>query len=193
MAVFTAKIKTEGNVDFFDRMAKNAGDLKEAFGAIGQHIAQTAMQRIRNRPGYESPLRPGASLSTAGIAITAMAEDRVEIGTSLPHARIQHEGGEVFPKGKALAIPMKDDLVAQERWPRDIDPDRSRLVFIPSKRGKRIGVLIDPTGATGYGKGVLFVLMSSVTIPSQPYLFWDEEDKTLALDLLKEAIFGRST
>ncbi len=193
MAALTYNMRVEGNPDFFAKMARNTDHLQDSLSAIGVYMAQTAAQRIRSRPGYESPLKPGASLSTNAIAITDISPLHVEIGASLPYARIQQEGGEVFPKGKALAIPMKDDLVAQDRWPRDVDPDRSKLVFIPKREGKRIGVLIDPTGAAGFGPGLLFVLMSSVTIPARPYLFWDEDDQKLAVDLLAEALYGEAT
>lgn len=165
-----------GNVAMHENLFGALADFSKPLGLAGARIAQNAARRIRMRPTYQPPLAPGPSLSTTGIAVSNLQKLSVTIGTPLPYAEIQHDGGTIFPKtGKALAIPERQSLIAKKLWPRDIDPDRKVLKFIPSITGVTIGVLIDKEGVLGHGKGILYVLVAKSVIVGQPYFYRGNE------------------
>lgn len=113
------------------------------------------------------------------------SRDRVEVGSSLAYAAQVHFGGTIRPKtGKFLAIPIPTRLKRSGRWPRDLDPKREQLRFIPTKGGKADAVLVDPTGELGFGKGVLYALSRSVTQDPKPYLFISDSDQRTIRDEL---------
>lgn len=200
--MFEIRIEESGNTSMEKEIQQAVGDLRDAFAAIGVRIAENSSRRIRQRPSYRPPLAPGRSLSTGGISVSSIRPSSVEIGAVLPYAEIQHEGGLILPReGKLLAIPVKDTLRAMNAgadgqqgtgWPRDVDPDRTILRFIPSRTGRSVGVLVDEEGKAGHGTGVLYVLVQSTTILGQPYLFDRNdlfaEDWDITFEILEDHI-----
>ena len=180
--------------------------------AVGAVQANTCADRIKQRSTYRLPLSgEGPHLSVAGTAggihagLVGPAE--LSVFSLRPHARIQQEGGTILPKtGKALAIPLTDELRKSGLWPRHLDPDRSQMQFIPvhGANPNVIGILVPKEPKSGKGKrgkrrrpGVrasfrkkpftgkaLYVLVKQTQIKAQPYLYWDEADMDRAVQLL---------
>jgi hypothetical protein len=90
----------------------------------------------------------------------------VIVGPHKIYARIQDQGGVVYPKKKYLAIPLPFANVRKGKWPRDWGPDD--LVFINrDKKGK------DPLLALKTGKGRIepkYALKRSATLKGVHYV-----------------------
>lgn len=199
--MFTVTLQ-QTNADIHERLGAALSDLSEFLTPFGQYVAQESSRRIRERSSYDPSVHPDPALSSTGITIRDVAPQSVSVGTSLPYARIQQEGGTIAPKppGKALAIPVRDSLRALRGgsagvtgWPRDIDPERTTLRFIPSPLTGSgiIGVLVDEQGTLGHGAGVLYILVAASAIKGQPYLFVDEDDWAVGSELLTGYLRGK--
>lgn len=199
--MFTVTLQ-QTNADMHGRLADALADLSDFLGPFGQYVAQESSRRIRERPTYDPSVHPDPALSSTGITVSDIHPQSVSVGTSLPYARVQQEGGTIHPKppGKALAIPVRESLRALRGgsagvtgWPRDIDPGRTTLRFIPSPLTGSgvIGVLVDPEGELGHGAGILYVLVASSAIVGQPYLLVDESDWEVGSEMLVGYLQGR--
>lgn len=115
-------------------------------------VAMTFMtQRVKER--LAAKLKGGHHTNRLGRSWTIGAPDNVfrhgrdfaEAGSALPYARKVNEGGTIRPREmENLAIPLTDKLRRMDdNWPRDIDPGRDILEFIPLE-GKHTGLLINP-------------------------------------------------
>jgi len=115
------------------------------------------------------------------------------VGSNVPYAAQQDVGGPITPvTAKLLAIPVPMQLKKQEtNWPRDIDPGRKVLRFVPSKK-RTGGVLIDDKGLLGFGAGILYVLADRVVTPAKNFAHWAREEiEFIQNDLWPRFISGR--
>lgn len=187
------------NPDLHLNLQRALSDLRGFLAPFGVYIAQQASRRIRERPSYLPSVHPDPALSSTGIAVADVGPRSVSVGTSLPYARIQQEGGTITPKTvKLLAIPQKESLRALRGgsgatgWPRDIDPTRKRMRFVPVRNGSgAVGVLVDDKGELGHGAGILYVLVRKSEIKAQPYLYVSDADWALGAKLLSEHLLRR--
>jgi hypothetical protein len=137
-------------------------------------------------------LRVSARGAASGDGIFDLGDDFVRVGSSVPYARQLQFPKPILPKkGKALAIPLTTKLKRQQVSPRDIDPQRQVLSFIPSDDGRGIGVLIDEKNQLGFGTAPLFALVARVTQEPRPFLFWSEDDQnTIATEIYPQWLRG---
>ena len=172
-----------------------------AVARLTQVLKQEEAARAVRTGNLMASLRAGAQGAPSVHTVFRTGAFEVEIGTNLVYAAQVHFGGPITPRrAKALAIPVRKSLALQGLGPREIDPARQLLTFVPSRGGKPnvIGYLVDPgeapsgrrrarRGRTRYGPGVLYVLASRVMQPPRPYLYWDEEDERVVLEELVPA------
>ncbi|MFQ5462650.1 MAG: hypothetical protein ACE5E5_08495 [Phycisphaerae bacterium] len=189
-------IEITGDRDLFERVAnrlQNQSVLMERIGVLGVNRGNDRLAGVVD-PGGISRGTLGASLH-----IMDVTDLSVTFGSNLPYAAQFQFGGTILPKtGTALAIPLTDQLKKAGLSPRDVDPSRELLEFIPSKAGGAgIGVLVDPgrelegrqrkrRGSTPYGPGPLFALVRSVTQEPHPFLGFDKEDVAEVEKMYKE-------
>ncbi|HEB79263.1 MAG TPA: hypothetical protein ENI79_02150 [Rhodospirillales bacterium] len=177
--------------DSFKRVAERQVDLRPLMRVVGVYMMSRGLQRLvaQVQPGQvRSPglrqslmVSGGGSGGVAGKTIFNVDAQGVTVGSRMRHAAIMQHGGTILPKsGKSLAIPKDDRLARDEIWPRDLDPGRDKLTFIPAKRkgGGVIGFLVDKDGDMGFGEGsVLYMLVRRSRQRARPYLFFDAEDE----------------
>ena len=129
-------------------------------------------------PPKDGFLKSNYYAEAASTARAAVADGVavVEVGPDDPNGpgsgiALHYYGGTVYPKKKALAIPI--DPVVAGIWPSSAEGD---LGFIPSKDPANVGFLTNPdTGA------VLWLLVPKATIPADPdVLPTDDEILTAA-------------
>ena len=121
----------------------------------------------------------------------AVTDLMVEAGSNLAYAAQVNEGGTIEPTtGKALAIPLPMGLKRRHvNWPRDLDPGRETLAFVPILRGTVIGMLIDPEGVHGFGKdAALFLLVRRVTQTGKHFAVWDEQAQEEVQDAYRDFV-----
>ena len=160
---------------------------------------ESAGERLTTVLKGESDLRTGALDASLRVddngrgnedSIFELSDDSVTVGSNLVHAAQVHFGGRIEPKAgnKALAIPLPVGLKRDKQSPRDLDPNRDVLRFVPfvgGASGNVFGGLVDDENEFGFGEDeLLFVLARFVDQPPRPFLFWDEDDKrTIREDL----------
>ena len=179
---------------------RNPRDFFEVVGVLGMSMMQrrlAASQSTREDAFRTNQL--AASLSVGGLdAHFDVQRDSVTVGSNVAYAAIQNEGGTIYPTppNKALAIPLPRRLKSQAAsgagWPRDLDPERDDLSFVPINRGNVIGLLTDPENAFGFGADeALYLLVRSTTIKAKHFADWDQQAKEeiegLYEDFLEEA------
>ena len=96
-----------------------------------------------------------------------------EIGSSLEYARQVDEGGPIrpVPPGRALAVPVTERTKRSKLWPRDVDPERKLLVFIPRK-GKA-PMLVHPDE----GEDLAWVLVAGTFFEGHHFALFTERDE----------------
>jgi phage gpG-like protein len=201
-------ITVEGDRKMFIRTAERHEDFASFMRAVGVLVMSSSLTRLTSvlaQNPAESAVRSGnltASLRVGGSGqggfgrpsvqsphtVWHDSKDHVEVGSNLVYAATVHFGsppGGIRPtSGKYLAIPIPTRLKRSGRWPRDLDPRREHLRFIPTKGGKAEAVLVDEEGTLGFGKGVLYALKQSVDIKARPYLFISDDDQRTIRDEL---------
>lgn len=208
-----------GDRTLLERASKNLRATRtfmERVGVLGLSAADRRLSTVLRQD--EKAIRTGdlaRSLTRGGEGnVFDVGAFSVEVGTGVHYAAQVQHGGTIFPKNvKALAIPVNDRLKRQQLGPRDIDPTRELLRFVPFSTGKPniIGGLIDEgetddqlakrretkkrakrkKSATGYGEGLLFVLAYWVTQQPRPFLFWsDAELREIETDLFPRWVRG---
>lgn len=192
MISVTAKVT--GDVQQFGRAAENLKQSKKLLKQVGVLLMSSAVDRLSSVLSQDADAvrtgKLGASLrvnkegSGSSDTIFELSDALATVGSNLPYAAQVHHGGTIRPvSGKLLAIPIPAKLKRSRRWPRDIDPQRKLLTFIPNDSGFG-GVLVDEEGVAGFGKGVLFVLVPIVRQDPRPFLFVGDEDQQVIEDEL---------
>lgn len=200
-------LEITGDRDLFERVSKAARSPRSLLHNVGQLGMASGVKRLTEvlqkkpedavRTGrLMSSIRGGASGRAGEDTVFEISDLQAVVGTNVPYAAMRQYGtvdGPIrpIPPNKALAIPIPIALKRSKESPRDIDPNRELLSFIPIFRGKVIGLLVDggarligqkgkkgkkQMGATPYGPGPLFVLMRYVEQEGTPFLFWGPED-----------------
>ncbi len=146
-------------------------------------LTQTVQPGQFRTPGLRQSLQvgPGGSGGTRDTVFRADGFGAV-VGSTMPHARIQQEGGIIRPvSGRALAIPLIDQLKRQELWPRDFARDALTFIVPKNKKSGLVGYLFDRDGSLGFGERPIYMLVSRVVRKPAPYLYFNDADlKTLS-------------
>jgi len=169
-------------------------------GVLGMSSAVRRLPDVLNKSNdgvrsgrLMSSIRAGVSGNGGGDTVFNLSDAMVEVGTNVPYAAQRQYGGPIFPTGghKALAIPVPIALKRSGESPRDLDPNRTILQFVPIYGHRNIvGKLVDGgvegplekgkrkrEAKTAYGPGTLFLLASYVEQEGTPFLYWSDEDK----------------
>ena len=151
--------------------------------AIGIRLRDRIKQRIRNGEIVPETTgkRSGRTLYTRGHLARSikyrMEGNKIYLtagDTSVPYARIQHEGGTIVPKtSKYLAIPLtaKAKLYKPRQFPEATFIAKG---YIFSKQGDK------PVAQ--------YKLVKSVTIPARPYLYVGPNDMKQIDELVREYV-----
>lgn len=131
-------------------------DVRENFdkshGPDGQAWKPLAFPRP-NSKGSDKPLLNNgilrASVTGTGQGhVEEITDHSLTIGTNLPYARLQQEGGTITPKsGKALALPLTKEATRYK--PRDFP----RPLFVAWRKGAKSGVLAERPKFVKQSKG----------------------------------------
>ena len=190
------RVTISGDRTMFERALKAFREPKRLMSRVGILALSSAGRRLPSVLKSEGAIRTGrlaASLTQGGEGNVFEESDfRVVVGSNLPYAAQVHYGGIIEPKNaKALAIPLTDALKRQGIGPRELDPNRELLRFVPYTGSKPnvFALLVDPgmqgplakrkrkrEGGTPYGPGALFALAYWVNQQARPFLFFDEAD-----------------
>lgn len=168
--------------------------LMKQIGVLGMSSAVSRLQNLKQEKGgvrsggLMASLQAGQREKDGGNTIFKATETYAEFGTNVRHARIRHFGGTIKPKnGKALAMPLTKKLQRDQMWPRDYDPGRTKLKFVPINRGNVLGLLVEwgeekkktlKSGVTKFRRKIdpLYLLLRSATQEATPYMYWSDED-----------------
>ncbi|MEK6676572.1 MAG: hypothetical protein AABZ47_13080 [Planctomycetota bacterium] len=221
----TTRIEIGGDRDLFERVSnrlRKPSVLMQRIGILGmtrgvERLTQVLAQKpegeaVRTGTLYNS-IVSGIKGRGGGNTIFDLSDHEVSVGSNVAYARQLQQGGRINPKNaKALAIPLPVKLKRSRLSPRDIDPFRTELRFIPNRGGGKpniIGYLVDDSNFFKFrpkGKrrkkgepkppppkhtGVLlFALAKYVDQEAKPFLFWDEDDKRKINDELVPTWLG---
>ena len=181
-------VEVVGDDLLFIRASERLRDMRGFLTKVNVQLMGSAVKRLIDGYSPENKIRSGflaASMRVgstgtggSGDTIFEVGDDYGEVGSAMPYAAQHHFGGTITPvSGKALAIPLPDSLKRAGLWPRDLDPGRDKLTFIPEDDGGNVrGYLVDDEGTMEFGKGPLFVLVAHVTQEPRPFLLVGDED-----------------
>jgi len=162
--------------------------------SLGQYAVTQAVGRLDQVLSDDADTRTGKL--AASIEVFEAVDNRMVAGSNREYAAQVHRGGRIDPKppNRALAIPLPAKLKRSRQWPRQLDPNRDELSFVPIRGGASgnvIGLLVDDEGTLGFGRGeALFALAKYVDQPPRPYMYWDDEDLAAITDDLWPAFLG---
>lgn len=110
-------------------------DLTPEMQQVGAFVIKEAQANLKARRSKVSNGRLAKSLQAKPYRMA------VTIGSVLPYARIQQEGGVVRPrKRKRLAIPLQDDLAKKHVWPKHVKPENifrvGNILYLVRKKRK---------------------------------------------------------
>ena len=163
--------------------------------AIGQYAVTQSVGRL-GQVLSDDPDGVRTGDLAQSIEVFEATDNRVVAGSNLGYAAQVNFGGRIdpTPPNKALAIPLPAKLKRSRQWPRQLDPNRDELSFVPIRGGASgnvIGLLVDDEGTFGFGRGeALFALAKYVDQPPRPYMYWDDEDLAAITDDLWPAFLG---
>jgi len=205
----TTSIQIEGKIgETLDRVSGRLRDPRTFMRRVGVLGMSSAASRLSTSLRTDKAVRSGRLMASLQVTqdgrgsehtVFELSDLEVTVGSNLRYAKQVQDPVTIVPsEQKALAIPLPDSLKRAGLWPRDLDPSRELLQFVPYRGGKPniIGFLVDPgdevrirnkrgklksrqISRTGYGPGPLFVLVSSVTQTPNPYLFWSDADQAV--------------
>ena len=175
-----------GDKNKFRRSADRMRNLERFMGEVGNLGVSSSLRRLNEAVSQNDGLSTG--LLGASLAVFEVSIDEVTIGSNLPYAAQRNFGGTIYPiTAKALAIPLDDRIKRLGLGPRDVDPQREILHFVPAHGGRKgniIGLLVDGEGAFGTPDKALYALATSVFQPGAFFLGWDDEDvRTIERDI----------
>lgn len=197
-------LNVSGDRMLFERTSERLRNTRPLLKIIGEFGVSQAQERLTKVLKPDSAVRTGNL--PASLTVFEVTNSKVVYGSNLVYAAQVHFGGTILPRdAKALAIPLLPALQRQQLSPRDLDPNREFLKFIPYTGSKPnvFGLLINPkedlTGRQrkargrlpGYPPGPLFALAYWVTQKPRPYLFLDEDDqRTLREEIWPDWLSG---
>lgn len=169
--------------------SQQLGDLRPWLEDTAEWLLRSAVKRLQSRDtkGFLTG-RLMKSLSTGDVDnVAEVGDSSVTVGSNVPYAAMQHRGGTILPTPprKALAIPINERLRADGVYPRDLDPARELLTLVTVEDSGRAYLVADEE-IPGYGSGVMYMLVASVTLPPRPFLLIDEQDAEEIGEMLKE-------
>ena len=197
-----------GDRGLFERVSKNVRDPRKLMRRIGVLGMSSAYRRLNSVLGDDPDgLRTGTLGNSLAVGkdgpgsadtIFIVDETGVDIGTSVLYAAQVQHGGIIEPRtAKALAIPLVPELKLHGIGPRELDPNRELLRFVPYTGAKPnvFGLLVDDEqplagrertmrGSTPYGPGPLYALAWWVQQDPKPFLFWSANDRRLVREEL---------
>ena len=197
MLAVSMTVDVSGDRELFEGPSKRLRNPREFMRRVGEFAVSCAQQHLSEvlRDDPEA-IRTGRLESS--LSVFAVDEHEVIYGSNVDYAAQVHFGGLIEPRtAKALAIPLPAALKRAGLWPRDLDPQRELLQFVPYRGSKPnvFGLLVDPgqelsgrqrrqRGVTPYGPGPLYALAWWVDQEPRPYLYLDEgEQRVIAEEM----------
>ena len=180
------RITITGDVDKWRRAADRMRNPKEFMKQVGTLGVSSSLRRLNSAVSENEGLSTG--LLGASLTIFEVTLDEAVIGSNLPYAAMRNFGGIIRPKtAKALAIPLDNRIKRLGFSPRDVDPQREILDFVPAgggRSGNVFGLLVDTEGLFGTPDEALFALATHVEQEGAFFLGWDDADvRTIQRDI----------
>ena len=179
-------IEITGDKDKFRRAADRMRNPERFMKQVGTLGVSSSLRRLNDSVSQSDGLSTG--LLGDSLTMFEITIDEAVIGSNLPYAAIRNFGGIIRPRtAKALAIPLVDKLKRIGLSPRDVDPQREILDFVPASGGRSgnvFAVLIDEEGQLGFGAVPRYALATHVEQEGAFFLGWDDEDvRTIERDI----------
>ena len=135
----------------------------------GNWLAQDGRKRLKDRDSEVSIGRLARSLQTIA------SKQAFVIGSVLPYARMQQQGGTIKAKKQFLAIPLKLELARRRVWPRHLKEGTLRFILGKDGRAWLKNVEKDE---------LWYRLVNEVTLEPEPYLVESPEFFRVVKDLV---------
>lgn len=179
-------IEITGDKDKFRRAGDRMRNPQRFMQQVGTLGVASSLRRLNESVSRSDGISTG--LLGASLTIFEVTLDEAVIGSNRPYAAMRNFGGIIRPKtAKALAIPLDDRIKRLGLSPRDVDPQREILDFVPARGGRSgniIGLLVDTEGLFGKPDEALFALATHVEQEGAFFLGWDDEDvRTIERDI----------
>ena len=181
------------------RKMRSPRPLLQAVGLMGMLSATVRLNDVLDKKSKDA-VRTGflaASLMVGDAnAVFELGEHQVEFGSNLPYAAQVQYGGTIprdGPGAKALAIPLPVELKRSRLWPKDFEEGILQFVPYTGSKPNVFGLLFDPEGKAGYGKGPLYALAYWVTQEARPFLYFSDEDVRVINEELWPKFLGMGT
>jgi len=208
MAGIEVTVELTGDRGMLERGSKALRNLRPYLEKVAVYGMAAAQQRLLERLSpHEDAVTSGHLVNSLTIggpeSIYELEDNQAVYGSNLPYAAQVNYGGTIWPDtAKALAIPLTPRLKRDRLWPRDIDPGREILRFVPytGARPNIFGLLVDDPqpltgrqrkarGSTIYGPGPLFALAHWVHQEGKHFMELTEADiKEITGPLWKEHV-----
>jgi len=175
---------------------RNPRPLLRAVAILGMGSATVRLNDVLGKKSKDA-VRTGrlaASLMVGDAdSVFELGEYQVEFGSNLPYAAQVQYGGTIMPReAKALAIPIPVELKRSRLWPKDFAEGILQFVPYAGSKPNVFGLLFDPEGTAGYGKGPLYALAYWVTQEPKPFLYFSGEDVRIINEELWPKFLGMS-
>jgi len=185
-----------GDLAEIGRRIRSPRPLLRAVAILGMDSATVRLNDVLGKKSKDA-VRTGRLAASLMIgdadSVFELGEYQVEFGSNLPYAAQVQYGGTIMPReAKALAIPIPVELKRSRLWPKDFE--EGILQFLPYTGSKPnvFGLLFDPEGELGYGKGPLYALAYWVTQEPKPFLYFSDEDVRIINEELWPKFLGMS-
>jgi len=151
--------------------------LQETIGTIAVRQIQKRIRQGRITPKSNKKNAKGQKQKTLfdtgdlmRSIIYSVDGEKIIIGSNLPYAKIQHEGGIITPKNKNwLTIPLCP--IAKVKRAPQFDDTFVKFYF---DEGKNYGIIFQKADPDPIP---LYKLVKKVSIPARPYMFLDGQDR----------------
>ena len=169
-----------GDLAEIGRRMRSPRRLLRDVAILGMSSAVQRLPGVLGKKGKDA-VRTGLLAASLHVGkadnVFELGDYQIEFGSNRTYpAQVQY-GGTIMPReAKALAIPIPVELKRSRLWPKDFE--EGILQFLPYTGSKPnvFGLLFDPEGKAGYGKGPLYALAYWVTQEPKPFLYFSDED-----------------
>jgi len=169
-----------GDLAEIGRKMRNPRPLLQAVGVMGMLSATVRLNDVlgkKSKDAVRTGRLAGSLMVGDADSVFELGEHQVEFGSNLPYAAQVQYGGTIMPReAKALAIPIPVELKSSRLWPKDFEEGILQFVPYTGSKPNVFGLLFDPEGKAGYGKGPLYALAYWVTQEARPFLYFSDED-----------------